>query len=83
MYQIENTRPLLEGGRRGLRRPRWPRVGRNVFLLGLTSLFTDISSEMVATILPFSGKEIADLASFTVTRDGKTISAHPGRLTLA
>ena len=52
MYQIENTRPLLEGGRRGLRRPRWPRVGRNVFLLGLTSLFTDISSEMVATILP-------------------------------
>jgi MFS family permease len=52
MYQIENTRPLLEGGRRGLRRPQWPRVGRNVFLLGLTSLFTDISSEMVATILP-------------------------------
>jgi MFS family permease len=52
MYQIENTRPLLERGRRGLKRPRWPRVGRNVVLLGLTSLFTDISSEMVATILP-------------------------------
>ena len=28
------------------------RVARNVVLLGLTSLFTDISSEMVATILP-------------------------------
>lgn len=27
-------------------------IGRNVFFLGLTSLFTDISSEMVASILP-------------------------------
>lgn len=30
----------------------WPRVSRNVVNLGLTSLFTDISSEMVSTILP-------------------------------
>jgi MFS family permease len=53
VYQIENTRRLLERGRRGgLRRPSLPRVGRNVVLLGLTSLFTDVSSEMVATILP-------------------------------
>ena len=53
MYQIENTQPLLRGGWRGvLQRSNWPRVSRNVFLLGLTSLFTDISSEMVATILP-------------------------------
>src|SRR5688500_19169370 len=29
-----------------------PRVSRNVFFLGLTSFFTDISSEMVSTILP-------------------------------
>ena len=29
-----------------------PRVARTVVLLGLTSLFTDISSEMVVTILP-------------------------------
>ncbi len=29
-----------------------PRVGRNVLLLGLTSFFTDISSEMVTTVLP-------------------------------
>jgi MFS family permease len=30
----------------------FPIVARNVLFLGLTSLFTDISSEMVATILP-------------------------------
>jgi MFS family permease len=30
----------------------WPRVSRTVLLLGLTSLFTDISSEMVSSILP-------------------------------
>jgi MFS family permease len=35
------------GGRAG----RW-RVSRNVVNLGLTSLFTDISSEMVSTVLP-------------------------------
>ena len=29
-----------------------PRIGRNVLYLGLTSLFTDISSEMVTSILP-------------------------------
>lgn len=31
---------------------RGARIGRNVFFLGLTSLFTDISSEMVTSILP-------------------------------
>jgi MFS family permease len=51
MYQIENTGELLKGGRRA-RRVSWPRVSRNVLLLGLTSMFTDVSSEMVATILP-------------------------------
>jgi MFS family permease len=53
VYQIEATSELLKG-RRGLRSRarRWPRVSRNVVLLGLTSLFTDLSSEMVATILP-------------------------------
>ena len=52
MYQIENTDVLLKGRRRQGRRLSWPRVSRNVVLLGLTSLFTDVSSEMVATILP-------------------------------
>lgn len=31
---------------------RWRRVSRNVLLLGLTSLFTDISSEMLTAVLP-------------------------------
>jgi MFS family permease len=48
MYQVANLRDLLR--LRG--RLRRVRVARNVLLLGLTSLFTDISSEMVATILP-------------------------------
>jgi MFS family permease len=30
----------------------WPAVSRNVVNLGLTSLFTDVSSEMVSTVLP-------------------------------
>jgi hypothetical protein len=33
-------------------RGRWWRVSRNVVNLGLTSLFTDVSSEMISTILP-------------------------------
>jgi MFS family permease len=31
---------------------RWLRVSRNVFLLGMTSLFTDLSSEMISAVLP-------------------------------
>ena len=31
---------------------RWSGVGPNVFFLGLTSLLTDISAEMVTSILP-------------------------------
>ena len=44
MYQVINPRRL--------RRVRGRRVARNVVLLGVVSFFTDISSEMVATILP-------------------------------
>ena len=48
MYSVLNPRELLRlrGRRAG------PKVARNVVLLGLVSLFTDISSEMVTTILP-------------------------------
>ncbi len=46
MYQIENSRQVLERGF------NLPKVSRNVFLIGLVSFFTDISSEMVVTILP-------------------------------
>lgn len=51
MYQIEGSKQLLSfrGARRRL---AGSRVSRTVVLLGLTSMFTDISSEMVATILP-------------------------------
>lgn len=49
MYQIENAKILLR--RRGALRLR-AGVSRTVLFLGLTSLFTDLSSEMVATVLP-------------------------------
>ncbi len=52
MYQAEAARVLLRS--RGLTRSRSRGigVGRTVVFLGLTSLFTDLSSEMVAAILP-------------------------------
>lgn len=48
MYGVANPRALL----RHRRRSGSLRVGRTVVLLGTCSLLTDISSEMVATILP-------------------------------
>ena len=51
MYQVEAW-SALRGFRRGTSRAaRWAVTG-NVIALGFTSLFTDISSEMVATVLP-------------------------------
>jgi MFS family permease len=53
MYQVSDTSALLVARRRILSRDRsTPMVSRTVVLLGLTSLITDISSEMVVTILP-------------------------------
>src|SRR5215216_1441954 len=53
MYQAESAREVLRGRQRLFGRGRRPaRVSRNVLLLGLTSLVTDISSEMVSTVLP-------------------------------
>ena len=51
MYQAESAGVLLRSpnessGRRGTR------VSRNVVLLGFTSMLTDVSAEMVATVLP-------------------------------
>jgi MFS family permease len=46
LYEVVNSGQILKAR-------RWiPMVSRAVVMLGLTSLFTDISSEMVATILP-------------------------------
>jgi len=53
VYQIENSGDLVKlpnKWRTG--RATWPHVSRTVLLLGLTSFFTDISSEMVSSILP-------------------------------
>jgi MFS family permease len=53
MYGVSSSTAVLRGHRRLLSRERdAPRVPRTVVLLGLTSLFTDISSEMVVTVLP-------------------------------
>jgi MFS family permease len=52
-YIAETTSVLLKGsGRRGAARSRAAAVSRTVVLLGLTSMLTDVSAEMVATILP-------------------------------
>jgi MFS family permease len=53
MYPIENSGDLLKNKRKQLlSRETWTGMGRNVFFLGLTSLLTDISSEMVTATLP-------------------------------
>jgi MFS family permease len=53
MYPIENSGDLIKNKRKQLfSRAMWASVGSNVFFLGLTSLLTDISSEMVTATLP-------------------------------
>ena len=53
MYQVESSSRILQTGRKLLARgPSRLRVSANVLCLGLTSLFTDISSEMVTSVLP-------------------------------
>ncbi len=51
MYQVEASKALLKPRLWARRSPRlW--VPRNVVMLGMVSLLTDVSSEMVATVLP-------------------------------
>jgi len=53
MYPIENSGDLIKNKRKQLfSREMWASVGSNVFFLGLTSLLTDISSEMITATLP-------------------------------
>ena len=53
MYPIENSSDLIKNKRGHLfSRRTWASMSRNVFFLGLTSLVTDISSEMVTATLP-------------------------------
>jgi MFS family permease len=53
MYQVANSRAFTSAGRALLRGRTAGGIHRTVLLLGLTSMFTDVSSEMVASILPF------------------------------
>ena len=51
MYQVENAAEVFTKHRKaGRSGRRW--VNRTVLALGLTSLFTDVSSEMITAILP-------------------------------
>src|SRR5580765_382018 len=52
MYQVADTNILARGSRALVGRGTRVHVSRTVILLGLTSMFTDISSEMVTTIMP-------------------------------
>ena len=52
MYQVEAWSALRQARRNAGGSARWLHVRRNVWALGFTSLFTDVSSEMVATVLP-------------------------------
>jgi len=52
MYQVADSQVLARGSRALLRRRVATRVSRTVLLLGVTSMLTDISSEMVTAILP-------------------------------
>jgi MFS family permease len=51
MYQAESSGTLLRS-KAGTARERGTRVSRNVVVLGAVSFLTDVSSEMVAAILP-------------------------------
>ncbi len=53
MYQAETSADLLKKKHLLPRSPlEWTRVGTTVLLLGATSLFADVSAEMVSTTLP-------------------------------
>jgi MFS family permease len=52
MYEVQSSGALVKGHRRLFTRRREARVPRTVVLLGLTSLLTDVSSEMVTAVLP-------------------------------
>ena len=52
MYQVEAWSALRRARRDAGDGLQWLHVRRNVWALGFTSLFTDVSSEMVGTVLP-------------------------------
>src|SRR4051794_8386355 len=52
MYQVQSSTAVASGHRTLFSRRMRGGIARTVLLLGVTSLLTDISSEMVSTILP-------------------------------
>jgi MFS family permease len=52
MYEVEDSQSVARGHRALFRSALRSGVGRTVILLGVVSMLTDISSEMVATVLP-------------------------------
>ncbi|HWH96335.1 MAG TPA: MFS transporter [Baekduia sp.] len=66
MYQVQDSVALLRARRSfaAARRSGRPFVARTVLLLGLTSLFTDVSSEMVSAILPLYTVHVLGLNPF-------------------
>jgi MFS family permease len=52
VYKLESSGALLKAHRTLISRRVRPQVARTVLLLGICSLLTDVSSEMVATVLP-------------------------------
>jgi MFS family permease len=52
MYRVESPRAILRARNEARSGRAGARIPRTVLLLGLCSLLTDISSEMVATVLP-------------------------------
>ena len=52
MYQVEAAAALRRTVLALRGRRFWPHVSRNVVALGFTSLLTDVSSEMISTVLP-------------------------------
>ena len=67
MYKVQDSSALVAGHRALLRPREGTRVSRTVVLLGLTSLLTDVSSEMVAAVLPLY---LVSAAGFTPLQFG-------------
>src|SRR5919197_2302828 len=51
-YLVESSQVVLRGKKADQRSRLREHIGRTVLLLGTTSLLTDVSSEMVSTVLP-------------------------------
>jgi len=81
MYHVQDSSALV-AGHRALLRPRAAerRVPRTVVLLGMTSLLTDISSEMVAAVLPLY---LVYAAGFTPLQLGIVDGLYRGAAALA